>query len=46
MRSECFREYSVVTEPEEVAAIFKTARKDRSSKGLRDYAILMLLSTY
>jgi len=32
--------------PEEVAAILKTARKDRSPKGLRDYAILMLLSTY
>lgn len=31
---------------EEVAAIVKTARKDHSPKGLRDYAILMLLSTY
>jgi integrase/recombinase XerD len=32
--------------PGEIAAIVNMTRKDRSSKGLRDYAILMLLSTY
>lgn len=32
--------------PNEIAAILNTTRKDRSSKGLRDYAILLLLSTY
>lgn len=32
--------------PEEIGAVVKTTRKDRSRKGLRDYAILMLLSTY
>ena len=32
--------------PEQIGAVLKTARKDRSRKGLRDYAILMLLSTY
>lgn len=31
---------------EDVAAVLKTARQDRSAKGLRDFAILMLLSTY
>lgn len=32
--------------PEEINAVLKTTRMDRSPKGLRDYAILMLLSTY
>ncbi len=32
--------------PEEIGAVVKTTRKDRSPRGLRDYAILMLLSTY
>ncbi len=32
--------------PEEVCAVVQTARKDQSPKGLRDYAILLLLSTY
>lgn len=32
--------------PDEVRAVIDAARKDRSSKGLRDYAILMLLSVY
>jgi integrase len=32
--------------PEQICAVLKTTRKDRSPKGLRDYAILMLLSTY
>lgn len=31
---------------EEVRAIIKTVRQDRSPKGLRDYAILLLLDTY
>jgi len=32
--------------PEEIAAVLQTTRNDRSPKGLRDYAILRLLSTY
>lgn len=32
--------------PEEVAAVLNAARKDRSPRGRRDYAILMLLATY
>ena len=32
--------------PEQVYAVVQTARKDHSPKGLRDYAILLLLSTY
>jgi integrase/recombinase XerD len=32
--------------PEEVRAALETTRKDRSREGRRDYAILMLLSTY
>lgn len=35
-----------VLRPDEIAAVLNTTRKDRSPKGLRDYAILMLLSTY
>jgi site-specific recombinase XerD len=31
---------------DEVKAVLKTTRKDRSPKGLQDYAILMLLSSY
>jgi len=31
---------------EEVQAVIKAAQQDRSAKGLRDYAILLLLSTY
>lgn len=31
---------------DEIAAILSTTRKDHSSKGLRDYAILLMLSTY
>lgn len=31
---------------DEIATVLKETRKDRSPKGLRDYAILMLLSTY
>jgi integrase/recombinase XerD len=33
-------------EPEQIAAVLSTARRDRSAKGRRDYAILMLLATY
>jgi integrase len=32
--------------PEEIRAVEQTTRKDQSPKGLRDYAILLLLSTY
>jgi integrase/recombinase XerD len=32
--------------PEDISAVLQTARKDRSPKGLRDYAILLFLSTY
>jgi integrase len=32
--------------PDEISAVLKTAREDRSPMGLRDYAILLLLSTY
>ncbi len=32
--------------PEDIRAVVETTRKDPSPKGLRDYAILMLLSTY
>ena len=32
--------------PEEVRAVEQTTRQDQSSKGLRDYAIVLLLSTY
>lgn len=32
--------------PEEVRRVLEVTRKDRSSSGLRDYAILMLLATY
>lgn len=32
--------------PEEIRAVVETARNDHSPKGLRDHAILMLLSTY
>lgn len=32
--------------PEHVKAVLEKTRKDRSRKGLRDYAILMLLSSY
>jgi integrase len=31
---------------EEIRTVMEATRKDRSSKGLRDYAILLLLSTY
>ena len=31
---------------EQISAVLKTTRKDRSPMGLRDYAILLLLSTY
>jgi integrase/recombinase XerD len=31
---------------DEVSKILETTRKDRSQKGLRDYAVLMLLSSY
>ncbi len=32
--------------PEDIRDVLKTTREDRSPKGLRDYAILMLLATY
>jgi len=32
--------------PEEIGAVLEVTRQDRSPLGLRDYAILMLLSTY
>jgi integrase/recombinase XerD len=32
--------------PEDIKAVLETTRKDRSRKGLRDYAVLMLLSSY
>ena len=32
--------------PEDIRAVVETTRNDHSPKGLRDYAILMLLSTY
>jgi len=35
-----------VLQPEQIAALLSTARRDRSAKGRRDYAILMLLATY
>lgn len=35
-----------VLRPDEISAVLNAAGKDRSPKGLRDYAILMLLSTY
>lgn len=31
---------------DQIATVLRTTRKDRSPKGLRDYAILLLLSTY
>jgi len=33
-------------EPEQIAQVLRSTRKDRSPMGLRDYAILTLLSTY
>lgn len=35
-----------VLRPDEIGAVLNVTGKDRSPKGLRDYAILMLLSTY
>ena len=32
--------------PDQVDAVMQTARNDQSAKGLRDYAILLLLATY
>jgi len=32
--------------PDQVGAVMQTSRNDQSPKGLRDYAILMLLTTY
>lgn len=32
--------------PEDIKAVVETTRQDRSKRGLRDYAILMLLSNY
>lgn len=32
--------------PDQIGAVLNATRKDRSPKGLRDYAILMFLSTY
>jgi integrase len=32
--------------PEDISAVLQTVRKDRSPKGLRDYAVLLFLSTY
>jgi integrase/recombinase XerD len=32
--------------PEDIRAVVETTREDRSKRGLRDYAILMLLSNY
>lgn len=32
--------------PQEISAVLQTTHKDNSPKGFRDYAILMLLSTY
>jgi integrase/recombinase XerD len=32
--------------PDQISAVLKTVREDRSAMGLRDYAILQLLSTY
>jgi len=32
--------------PEDIKAVLETTRNDRSRKGLRDYAVLMLLSSY
>jgi len=32
--------------PEDIKAVLETTRKDLSRKGLRDYAVLMLLSSY
>jgi len=35
-----------VLRPEQIATVLSTARRDRSAKGYRDYAILTLLETY
>ena len=35
-----------ILDADQVAAVLREARKDRSPKGRRDYAILMLLATY
>jgi len=35
-----------VLEPEQIAAVLASARRDRSAKGRRDYAILTLFATY
>jgi len=41
-----FEDIPSVLQPEDVAAVLETARKDQTPVGLRDYAILMLLTSY
>ena len=40
------RPFPLRLSPEQIATVLKSAQKDRSPMGLRDYAILQLLSTY
>ncbi|SDO44883.1 Site-specific recombinase XerD [Filomicrobium insigne] len=35
-----------ILEPDQIATVLETTRRDKSPMGLRDYAILMLLATY
>ena len=35
-----------ILEPEQIAAVLRQTRRDRSTKGRRDYAVLTLLATY
>jgi len=35
-----------ILEPEQIAAVLRQSRRDRSTKGRRDYAVLVLLATY
>jgi site-specific recombinase XerD len=41
-----FESIPSVLRPEEIRAVEQVTRKDQSPKGLRDYAIVLLLSTY
>jgi integrase len=41
-----FEDIPSLIRPEDVSAVLKAARKDQTPVGLRDYAILMLLSAY
>ncbi len=41
-----FESIPAVLQPEEIERVLRTARRDRSAKGKRDFAILTLLATY